>query len=63
MPGLRIGYVVADLLRHQATGKAELLANELGRIKSFVFLNHFTCSSGYGWGAVSQGRFFVIHFE
>ena len=38
MPGLRIGYVVADLLRHQTTGKTELLANELGRIKSFVSL-------------------------
>jgi (S)-3,5-dihydroxyphenylglycine transaminase len=38
MPGLRIGYVVADLLRHQASGKTELLANKLGRIKSFVSL-------------------------
>jgi (S)-3,5-dihydroxyphenylglycine transaminase len=38
MPGLRIGYVVADLLRHRPAGKTELLANELGRTKSFVSL-------------------------
>lgn len=38
MPGLRIGYVVADLLRDQTNGKTELLANKLGRIKSFVSL-------------------------
>jgi (S)-3,5-dihydroxyphenylglycine transaminase len=39
VPGARVGYVLADQLVRRADGRTELLADQLGRIKSMLTVN------------------------